>query len=66
MRQLKHDAHRWAQQFFFYVSLLLAGCGSLPTINPDMALHSSRSIQMEGARGPLSNQQSKAILAKLQ
>jgi cardiolipin synthase len=45
--------------------LLLAGCGSLPRINPDMAMRPSRPIQLEGARGPLSNQQSKAILARL-
>jgi cardiolipin synthase len=43
----------------------LAGCGSLPTIVPDMARHSSRPVQLEGARGPLSAQQSKVILARL-
>ena len=42
-----------------------AGCGSLPTIVPDMALHPSRPVQLEGARGPLTPQQSKAVLAKL-
>ena len=45
--------------------MLLAGCSSLPTINPDMALHSSHPVQLEGAQGPLSNKQSKVILAKL-
>ena len=45
--------------------LLLAGCGSLPRINPDLAMHPSHPIQMEGANGPLSSQQSKAILARL-
>lgn len=47
------------------IPLLLAGCGSLPRINPDLAMHRSHPIQMEGARGPLSNQQSKAILTRL-
>lgn len=44
---------------------LLAGCGSLPIINPDMAMRPSHSIKIEGAHGPLSNRQSKAILARL-
>jgi cardiolipin synthase len=43
----------------------LAGCSTLPTIVPDMARHSSRPVQLDGARGPLSAQQSKAILARL-
>ena len=45
--------------------LLLGGCGSLPRINPDLAMHPSHPIQMEGAHGPLSRQQSEAILARL-
>jgi cardiolipin synthase len=45
--------------------LLLAGCDSLPRINPDLAMRPSHPIQLEGAHGPLSNQQSKAILARL-
>jgi cardiolipin synthase A/B len=43
----------------------VAGCSALPTIVPDMAPHSSRPVQLEGARGPLSAQQSNAILARL-
>jgi cardiolipin synthase len=43
----------------------LAGCSTLPTIVPDMARHPSRPVQLDGARGPLSAQQSKAILARL-
>jgi cardiolipin synthase len=42
----------------------LTACGSLPTITPDMALH-GQPVQLKGSRGPLSPQQSKAILAKL-
>ncbi len=45
--------------------LLLAGCGTLPKINPDLALPSAHAIRMEGAHGALSNQQSKAILTRL-
>ncbi|HEX5125650.1 MAG TPA: hypothetical protein VFW00_02830, partial [Rhodocyclaceae bacterium] len=44
---------------------LLAGCGSVPIIVPDMAMPSSRTVQIQGAHGPLSKQQSQAILAKL-
>jgi cardiolipin synthase len=43
---------------------LLAGCSTmLPTINPDMAYN--RPVVLEGARGPLSAQESKAILERL-
>lgn len=66
MCQPKRETCRWMRQFIFCIPLLLAACGSLPTINPDMALHNPKSIQMEGARGPLSNKQIKAVLAKLQ
>jgi len=45
--------------------LLPAGCGSLPRINPDMSMHPSQPIQIKGAHGPLSKEQSKAILARL-
>lgn len=44
---------------------LLAGCGSLPTIVPDMDRQSARSIEMKGGRGILSEQQTKAALDKL-
>jgi cardiolipin synthase len=42
--------------------LCLAGCSSLPTIVPDLARPSGPPVQLEGARGPLSAAQSKAIL----
>jgi len=45
---------------------LLAGCSSIPTMVPDMALQPSRPVQLEGAQGPLTAQQSKALLAKLE
>jgi len=44
----------------------LSGCSALPVIVPDMARHQARPVQLEGARGPLSAQQSKAILSRLQ
>jgi cardiolipin synthase len=44
---------------------LLAGCGSLPTIVPDMAMQPNRPVQLEGAQGPLTIEQSKAVLEKL-
>jgi cardiolipin synthase len=43
----------------------LASCGGLPTVVPDMAPRSSQPVRLEGARGPLTDQQSKAILAAL-
>src|ERR1700688_4127483 len=46
------------------VFVLVAGCGTiLPTINPDMA--DRRPVVLEGARGPLSAERSKAILDQL-
>jgi cardiolipin synthase A/B len=43
----------------------LAGCGSLPTIVPDMGMRPDRPVQLEGAFGPLSREKSKAILDRL-
>ncbi|CAG4882403.1 putative phospholipase D family protein [Georgfuchsia toluolica] len=45
---------------------LVAGCGSLPTIVPDMARQPAQPVQLDGAHGPLTSQQSKAILNRLQ
>ncbi len=39
-----------------------AGCSSLPTFVPDLARRPATPVQLEGARGPLSAAQSKAIL----
>lgn len=44
----------------------LTGCSSLPTIVPDMARHTDQPVQLEGARGPLTTSQSKAVIDKLQ
>ena len=46
------------------VACALAGCGSLPTITPDMA-RSSAKPQLAGARGPLTAERSKEILDQL-
>ena len=46
-------------------ALLTASCGSLPRINPDMGLETPEGVSLAGARGPLSNKQSQAILQKL-
>lgn len=47
------------------VLAVLAGCGSLPTIVPDMARRPDQPVQLDGVRGPLTSQQSKAILERL-
>jgi cardiolipin synthase len=44
---------------------MLPGCSGLPELHPDMALHEVRPVTLEGARGPLSPERSKAILASL-
>ncbi|MDB5774274.1 MAG: phospholipase D/Transphosphatidylase [Herbaspirillum sp.] len=43
-----------------------AGCSSLPVLTPEMALNKHAPVRLEGARGPLSPQQSKAILTRLE
>lgn len=47
------------------LSVLVAGCGTIPTMTPDMSMRSSHPVELEGAQGPLTAEQSKAILAKL-
>jgi cardiolipin synthase len=42
-----------------------AACSTLPTNVPDIAPHSTAPVQLEGAHGPLSPQQSKAILSRM-
>ena len=61
---------RWALGIFALLVLLvllgLAVRSSLPTIVPDLARPHGPPVQLEGARGPLSAAQSKAILERLQ
>ena len=45
--------------------LCLAGCSGLPTIHPDLARASGPAVRLEGARGILSEAQSKLILDRL-
>ena len=47
------------------LAFTLAGCGVLPRINPDMARRSAPPVQVEGASGPLSAAQSKAVIDRL-
>ena len=44
----------------------LSACSSLPKIVPDLARRPGPPVQLEGARGPLSAAQSKAILSRLE
>ncbi len=45
--------------------LFLSGCSSLPTIVPDLARRPVSAVQLQGARGPLTAAQSKAVLDRL-
>ena len=56
-----------AQRLWLALWLLgLSGCSTLPTIVPDLDGPSGAPVQVEGARGPLSAVQSKAILSRLE
>ena len=46
-------------------ALFLAGCAGLPTIVPDLARRPAAPVQLEGARGPLTAAQSKAVLDRV-
>jgi cardiolipin synthase len=46
-------------------AIAVAGCSALPAIVPDMERRSPRATQLEGARGPLTAQQSRNVLARL-
>lgn len=45
--------------------LILSACSSIPILVPDMALRSPKPATLENARGPLTAQQSKEILARI-
>lgn len=55
----------WWTGLALWVIGLAAACSSLPTIVPDLARPAAAPVQLEGARGPLSPAQSKAILERL-
>jgi len=69
VRRPPHSRHWLAVRLLGLAGLVaLAGwacCASLPTIVPDLARHPGPPVQLEGARGPLSAAQSKAILDRL-
>lgn len=44
----------------------MAGCSSLPTFVPDLSRRNGPPVQLEGAGGPLSAAQRKAVLERLQ
>lgn len=47
------------------LAIVTSSCSSVPIMVPDMAMKSSRPVQINNAHGALSPKQSKAILAKL-
>ncbi|WP_291013039.1 cardiolipin synthase [Hydrogenophaga sp.] len=47
------------------LALALGACSSLPRINPDLEGRTRPPVQLEGARGPLSAAQSKAVIDRL-
>ena len=58
-------AHALRLAGWFLGVLVLVGCSSLPTINPDLSPTSRAQVRLEGARGVLSAARSKAILDRL-
>jgi len=59
---------RWLARFGMAVTLTLTlapACSILPNIAPDLARRGRPPVQLEGARGPLTAAQSKAVLDKL-
>jgi len=61
---LRTDWSKMLRSLAMLAPLVLASCGTLPTINPDMAVP-RHAVQLEGAKGPISAKRSKEILAKL-
>jgi cardiolipin synthase len=47
------------------VAATVAGCASLPEVVPDMGFRANGTVRVESGRGPLSAEQSKAILDRL-
>ena len=55
----------WWAGLALALALGVGACGSLPTIAPDLARQPRSPVQLEGARGPLTAAQSKAVLDRL-
>ncbi len=69
MLNIKHQiAEPWRIAELLAAGLIaaLTGCSALPTIVPDMARRPAPAVQLEGARGPLTASQSKAVISRLQ
>ena len=45
--------------------LALSACASIPILTPDMSMHAPKAIRLVNAHGPISNQQSKKIIANI-
>lgn len=45
--------------------IALSACTSMPILTPDMAMQAPKAISLENAHGPISNQQSKKIIANI-
>ncbi len=56
---------RWLSASLLVCAIFLGGCSSLPTIVPDLARRPGSAVQLQGARGPLTAAQSKAVLDRL-
>ena len=52
-------------RFALAVLVGMSACSTLPTFEPEAVLAAAPKPQLDGARGPLSPEQSKAVLAKL-
>lgn len=62
---MAHTRNILIRMFFALSFILLAGCGAVPVIVPDMAMHSHKVPRLEDGHGPLSAQQSRTILSGL-
>jgi cardiolipin synthase A/B len=57
---------RFTSRWLVLALVFIGGCSSLPTIVPDLARRPVSAVQLQGARGPLTAAQSKAVLDRLQ
>ena len=55
----------WLSASLLVCLVFLSGCASLPTIVPDLARRPASAVQLQGARGPLTAAQSRAVLDRL-
>ena len=55
----------WLPARLLVCLVILSGCSSLPRIVPDLARRPASAVQLQGARGPLTAAQSKAVMDRL-